>query len=220
LRQTLQRHGPARGIADQALQLIAPVRGDLRVGVEGKPVDAGTAGTGACGRLACGTEAGAEAPDFLASPLAKGEALLHGGCQGPGQLGRIITQGIMPRGRHVIRARLQVSQPPQRAEDATADLLDHGGDVGIAGRLGVNNAWLEALVGAIEIDPREADAIEMEVHIERTSKALHTCDRSRLHLSPWDPARDRLVDIILADRGANNGMDLRGQLLGRGHPIP
>src|SRR5215475_8648408 len=44
LLQTLQRHGTSRGIADQALQLIAPMGGDLGVGVQGEPVDAGTAG--------------------------------------------------------------------------------------------------------------------------------------------------------------------------------
>ena len=93
LRQTLQRHGPARGIADQALQLIAPVRGICVLAWREKPVDADTAGSGERGRLACGTEARAEAPDFLASPLAKGEALLHGGRQGPGQLGRSSRRG-------------------------------------------------------------------------------------------------------------------------------
>ena len=45
LRQALQRHGTASSIADQALQRIPPVRGDLGVRVQGKSVDAGTAGT-------------------------------------------------------------------------------------------------------------------------------------------------------------------------------
>ena len=44
LLQTLQRHGTSRGRADQALQLIAPMGGDLGVGVQGEPVDAGTEG--------------------------------------------------------------------------------------------------------------------------------------------------------------------------------
>src|SRR5262249_46733887 len=38
LLQTLQRHGTSRGIADQALQLIAPMGGDLGVGVQGTEV--------------------------------------------------------------------------------------------------------------------------------------------------------------------------------------
>jgi len=44
LLQTLQRHGTSRGRAEQALQLIAPMGGDLGVGVQGEPVDAGTEG--------------------------------------------------------------------------------------------------------------------------------------------------------------------------------
>jgi hypothetical protein len=48
---------------------------------------------------------------------------------------------------------------PQRAEDALAGLLDPGGDVSIAGRLGIDKAWFVVLVGAIEIDPLEADAM-------------------------------------------------------------
>jgi hypothetical protein len=55
--QTLQRHGTANGIAGQALQLIAPMGGDLGVGVERKALHAGTAGTGKHGRLALSTKA-------------------------------------------------------------------------------------------------------------------------------------------------------------------
>ena len=40
--ETFQRHGPAGGIADELFQLIAPVRRNRRIGVEGKPVDTGT----------------------------------------------------------------------------------------------------------------------------------------------------------------------------------
>ena len=39
-------------------------------------------------------------------------------------------------------------------------------------------------------------------------------------LARWDAACDRLVHIILPDRGADDRMDLRGQVLGRGHPVP
>jgi hypothetical protein len=59
----------------------------------------------------------------------------------------------------------------------------------------------------------------MEVQIEGTPKTLHKRDRPRLHLSPWDTAGDRFVDIILSDGGADDGMDLRRQLLGRSHPV-
>src|SRR5262249_33342321 len=56
LLQTLQRHGTSRGIADQALQLIAPMGGDLGVGVQGEPVDAGTEGTAQERALALGAK--------------------------------------------------------------------------------------------------------------------------------------------------------------------
>jgi hypothetical protein len=49
-----------------------------------------------------------------------------------------------------------------------ADLLNHGGDVSIAGRFGFNKPELEALVGAIEIDPFEEDAMEMDIQETRS----------------------------------------------------
>ena len=64
------------------------------------------------------------------------------------------------------------------------DLLDHGGDVGIAGRLTREKARREALVGAIEIDPFEEDAMEMEIQIDGTAETMDKCHR------PWlDVAR-------------------------------
>jgi len=48
-----------------------------------------------------------------------------------------------------------------------ADLLDHGSDVGIAGRLGCDKPGLEAMVGAIEVHPLQKDAVKMEVAINR-----------------------------------------------------
>jgi hypothetical protein len=42
--ETLQRHGTAGRIADQAFQLIAAMRRDLGVSVQGKPLHAGTGG--------------------------------------------------------------------------------------------------------------------------------------------------------------------------------
>jgi hypothetical protein len=53
----------------------------------------------------------ANAPDLLASPLAKGDALLDGGRQGTGELGRVVAQGVIAGGRRRVEARLQVSQP-------------------------------------------------------------------------------------------------------------
>jgi hypothetical protein len=55
--------------------------------------------------------------------------------------------------------------------------------------------------------------MEMEVHIERTPETLHKGDRPWLEAGSLQASGDSLVHIILPDRGADDGMDLRGQLL-------
>src|SRR5262245_23108114 len=125
LLQTLQGYGTTSGIAEQALQLVAPMGGDLGVGVQGKALDAGTAGPRQRGHLALGAKACANAPHPLASSLAKGDALLYRGSHGAGEFGSVIDQRIIAGGYRRVEARLQVSQPPQRAADSMADLLDH-----------------------------------------------------------------------------------------------
>ena len=99
------------------------------------------------------------------------------------------------------------------ADDPSADLLDHRGDVGITGRLAREKARLEALVGAIEVDPLEEDAMEMEVHIDRTAETLDKCDRPRLDVGSREASCDGFVHIILPDRGANDRMDRGGEVL-------
>jgi hypothetical protein len=59
---------------------------DLGVGMQGKALHAGTAGTSKCWGLALIAKPRADAPDLLASPLPKGDALLHGGHHGTGEL--------------------------------------------------------------------------------------------------------------------------------------
>jgi hypothetical protein len=108
----------------------------------------------------------------------------------------------------------------QFADDAPTDVLDHGRNIGIGGRLDLDEARLEAGLGAIQIDSLKEDEVEMEVEIDGAAKALDKGDRSRLDLLPWDTACDRLAHVILADRGANNRMDHRRQVLRGGHPIP
>src|SRR5215831_8037949 len=66
--EALQRHGTTGGIADEAFQLIAPMRRNRRVGVQGKALYAGTAGTGECWGLALVAKPRANAPDPLAGP--------------------------------------------------------------------------------------------------------------------------------------------------------
>ena len=117
LRQALQRHRAAGGIADQALQLVAPMGGDLGVGMQGKALHARTAGTRECGLLALIAKARANASHVLSSPLAKGDALLHRGRHGAGELGSVIDQRIIAGSHRRVEARLQVSQPPQYTDD-------------------------------------------------------------------------------------------------------
>jgi hypothetical protein len=94
--KALQGHRAAVGITEQAFQLIAPVRRDLSVGVQGKPMQAGTAGIGERRRLTLVAQSRADAPNLLASPLPKGDALLHRGRHSTGEFGFIIHQGALP----------------------------------------------------------------------------------------------------------------------------
>ena len=125
---------PSRFPAREAARRAPPASAPLGVGVQGKPVDAGTAGTAQERALTLVAKPRADAPDLLASPLPKSNALLYRSRQGPGQLGGVVAQGVIAGGRRCAEARLQVSQPPQRTDDPPADRLDHRGDVGIAGR--------------------------------------------------------------------------------------
>src|SRR5262249_38405602 len=100
-----------------------------------------------------------------------------------------------------------------------ANLPHHLCYIGIAGRLAREKARFATFVGAIEVDTLQEDAMEMKVHIERTAKALEKGDRPRVDGGPLVTAVDRLVDIILPDRGANDGMDLGGEVLRGCHPV-
>ena len=55
-------------------------------------------------------KARANTPHLLSGPLAKGDALLHGGDKGAGELGCLVNKWIIARGHRVLYARLQVSQ--------------------------------------------------------------------------------------------------------------
>ena len=128
LGEVLQRHGTSSSRADQALQLIPPVRGDLGVRMQGKALHAGTARTGARGRLVLVTKARANAPHLLSRAFAKGNALLHRGGHGMGELGGGVDQRIIAR-HHGVEAYCQVPELSQCADNPPADLLDHRGDV-------------------------------------------------------------------------------------------
>ena len=122
--------------------------------------------------LALGAKARTNAPDLLSSPLAKGDALLHRGGHGSGQLGGVIAQGIIVGGHSRVEASLQGSQLVELAHDPMADLRDDRGNIGIGRRLACDKAWREARLSAIEVDALKEDVMEMEVQIDGTAKAL------------------------------------------------
>src|SRR5215468_3876283 len=99
------------------------------------------------------------------------------------------------------------------ADDPPADLLDHVGDGGVGRGLALEKAWLEPLVGTIHIDPLQEEQVIVHIEIKRTPKALDKGHRPWMHLAPRDPAYDCLVDVILTNRGADDGMDCGGQVL-------
>src|SRR5215471_11872180 len=147
LDQALERYRTTGGIADELFQLIPPVGWDVGVGVQRKPLDAGTVGTGERWRLTLVAKPGANTPHLLAGPLAEGNALLHGGGHGTGQLRRVVKQGIISRGYGGVDARFQVPELPQFAHAAPAVLLDHVGDVGVSRGLARKKPRRAPLVG-------------------------------------------------------------------------
>ena len=142
-----------------------------------------------------------------------GDALLDGGRHGTGELRCGVAQGIIPGGHGGLDARLQIAQPAERADDPPTDLLDHGGDVGVGRGLAREKAGCATFVGAIEIDPLQEEQWKLQIEIEGTAKALDKGDRSRVDVRPLMTLCDRLVDVILPDGGANDRMDLGGEVL-------
>src|SRR5713226_6445665 len=96
--KTLQRHGASRCVPQQAFQLVTPMRWDLSVRMERKPVDTGTAGARQCGVFTFIPKARANAAHVLSGSLPKGDALRDGGRHGAGELGLVVMQRIIPRG--------------------------------------------------------------------------------------------------------------------------
>ena len=64
-----------------------------------------------------------------------------------------------------------VSQVAQCTDDAPTDLLDHGRNIGIGGRLDLDEARLEAGLGAIQRDTLKKDEVEMEIEIDGAAKS-------------------------------------------------
>jgi hypothetical protein len=124
--EALQGHGATGRIADELFQLIPPMRRNRRVGVEGKPVDTGTVRTGEPGRLALRAKARADTAPRLAGPFSAGDALLHGGRHGAGELRGGVAQRVIPGGHGGVHTRLQIPQPAQFPDDPSTDLLEQG----------------------------------------------------------------------------------------------
>jgi hypothetical protein len=150
LLKPLKRYGPSGCIAHQALQLITPMRWNLRVGMQGKAIDTGTTGSCEFRPFAFIAKARADAAHFLSSPFAKGDTLLDRSRHGAGKLWFGVEKRIIPSSHGNIHSGFQVAQPAERADDPPTDVLDHLCHVRIAGRLTLEKTGFEALIDAIE----------------------------------------------------------------------
>jgi len=99
----------------------------------------------------------------LSSSFSKGDALLDRSRHGAGELRGGVAQWIIPGGYSGVYARFQIAQPAQRADDPPADLLEHGGNVGVGRGLALEKAWRAPLVGAIEIDPFQEEQVIVDI---------------------------------------------------------
>src|SRR5262249_11421608 len=191
------RHGTSLCIPYQALQLVTPMRRNCRVGMQRKAVDTGTPRPGEPWRLTLNAKACTDAAYLLASSFAESDALLDRRRHGAGELRGGVAQGIIPGGHGRLYAHLQVAQLAELTDDPPADFLYHFCYIGIAGRLAREKAGFATFVSAIEVDPLQEDAMEMEVQIQSTAKALEKGDRARVDVRPLVTVCARLVDVIL-----------------------
>src|SRR5262249_18912879 len=111
--QRPQRRAPGGGRAGELSKVTPPMRQNCRVGVQRKAVDTGAARPRELGRLPLVAKPGADAPDVLPGPVPEGDALLHRGRHGAGELWCRVTQGVIPGGHGGLQARLQIPQPTQ-----------------------------------------------------------------------------------------------------------
>src|SRR5262249_56754312 len=120
---------------------------------------------------------------------------------GGGARGRVIAAGYRAGRHRGVAPRLEIPQLAELTDDAVADLLDHRGDVRVRRWLAWHKTWLEALARTIEIDPLQEEHVIGHIQIQGAAKTLEKRDRSRVDLLPLHAAFDRLVDIILPNRG-------------------
>src|SRR5712691_6749479 len=161
------------------------MRRNLSIGVQGKAVHTGTAGSFACRASPASPKPEPMRRTFLPSAFPKSDALLDRGRHGAGEFGFVVEQRIIPGGHSCVNSRFQVSQPAQPADDPPADFLDDVCNVGIAGRLDLDKAGLAARFGTIAVDALKEDDMKREMHIEAAAESLEKRDRSRLHFLPF-----------------------------------
>jgi hypothetical protein len=125
----------------------------------------------------------------------------------------VIAQGIIVGSHSRVEASLQVSQLAKLAHDKMAELRADRGNIGSGGRLACDKTWREARLSAIEVDALKEDAMEMEVQMDGTARALDKGHRPWLHVGSVKASGDCLVHIILTDHGANDRMDHSGEAL-------
>src|SRR5215831_13954505 len=164
--EALQGHGPTGRIADEAFQLIPPMRRNGCIGMERKAVHTGTARPRELWCLALRAKTRADTADVLPGPVPKGDALLYRGCHGVGEFRGGLAQGIIPGGHGGLDARFQIAQLAELANDSVADLPDHGGNVRVGRGLALEKAWRATLVRAIQIDSLQEE--QVIVHMDET----------------------------------------------------
>ena len=100
---------------------------------------------------------------MLSSSFAPSDVVLDRRHDGAGELRGGVAQGIIPRGDRGLHIRLQIAQPTERADDAPADLLDHGGNGGVGRRLTREQAGWAPLVHTSQQYPLQEE--DMIVHM-------------------------------------------------------
>ena len=85
------------------------MRRNLGVGVQGKPVDTGTAGTREFRAFPFIAKARANPSHVLPGSLAKTDALFDRSRHGASEFGFFAAQGVIPGGHGMVDTRLQVS---------------------------------------------------------------------------------------------------------------
>ncbi len=99
--------------------------------------------------------------DLLPGPFAKGNALLHRGPRGAGQLGVLVASRVVARGHHVLDVRFEITQRAQLADDTLADRVEHRRDLRISGRLLGSKTWREPPGCAVLIDPLKKNNMDV-----------------------------------------------------------